>query len=104
MQLDKRTIKRILKENKDVFDALEKYDRTRKLPFQRKRIDVTLSVRTIEKLKAISAKTKKPMSRIIEENIQEFPLPKTHPKPNKPSRLDKRQPPLDIEPVPVYIG
>lgn len=104
MQLDKKRIARILKENKDVFRALEEYDKTRELPFQRKRIDITLSIKTIDKLKELSRKTGKPMSRIIEENIQEFQLPKTHPKPNKPSRLDKRQQPLDIEPVPVYIG
>jgi len=37
-------IKKILKENKEVFEALERYDQTRELPFQRKRIDITLSV------------------------------------------------------------
>lgn len=46
-------INRILKENKDVFDALEIYDKTHEFPFQRKKIDVTLSIATINKLKAI---------------------------------------------------
>lgn len=63
---------KILKKYKHVFDALEEYDRTRKLPFQRKRIDVTLSVETIEKLKKIREKTGKPISRIIEEQIKSF--------------------------------
>lgn len=67
MQLNK--IKKILKENKDVFDTLENYDRTRELPFQRKRIDITLSVRAINKLKKIKEKTGKPISQIIEERI-----------------------------------
>lgn len=67
MQSDK--IKKILKEYKDVFDTLENYDKTRELPFQRKRIDITLSVETINKLKEISLKTGKPISRIIEEKI-----------------------------------
>lgn len=67
MQSDK--IKKILKEYKDIFDTLENYDKTRELPFQRKRIDITLSVETINKLKEISLKTGKPISRIIEEKI-----------------------------------
>ena len=62
-------IQKILKEYKDVFDTLENYDKTRELPFQRKRIDITLSVKTINKLKEISLKTGKPISRIIEEKI-----------------------------------
>jgi len=62
-------IKKILKEYKDVFEALENYDKTHKLPFQRKRIDITLSVRTIDKLKELSKKTGKPVSRIIEDKF-----------------------------------
>jgi len=67
--MNKKQINKILKENKYVFDALEKYDKTRELPFQRKRIDVTLSVKTINKLKKIKEKTGKPISQIIEEKI-----------------------------------
>ncbi len=61
--------KEILKEYKDVFEALENYDKTGELPFQRKRIDITLSVETINKLKKLKEKTGKPISRIIEEGI-----------------------------------
>jgi len=67
MRLNK--IQKILKKYKDVFEALENYDKTRELPFQRKRIDITLSVETINKLKRIKEKTGKPISRIIEERI-----------------------------------
>jgi len=69
MQLDKKTINRILKKNKKAFEMLENYDKTRELPFQRKRIDVTLSVETINKLKKLKEQTGKPISRIIEERI-----------------------------------
>ncbi len=69
MQLDENKIRKIIRENKAVFDALENYDKTRELPFQRKRIDITLTVRTINKLKELSEKTGKPVSRIIEESV-----------------------------------
>ncbi len=62
-------IKKIMKKYKDVFDALENYDKTRELPFQRKRIDITLSVNTINKLKKLKEKTRKPISQIIEEKF-----------------------------------
>lgn len=62
-------IKKILKKYKDVFKALENYDKTRELPFQRKRIDITLSVGTINKLKKIKEKTGKSISKIIEEKF-----------------------------------
>jgi len=62
-------INKILKENKDVFEILENYDKTRELPFQRKRIDITLSVATINKLKKLKQKTGKPISQIIEEKV-----------------------------------
>ncbi|MAG20536.1 hypothetical protein CL618_03835 [archaeon] len=69
MVLDEKRIKEIMTEYKDMFDALEEYDKTRELPFDRKRIDITLSVRTIKKLKEIKKKTGKPISRIIEEKF-----------------------------------
>ena len=69
MKLTDKEIKRIKEKYKDVFEALENYDKTRELPFQRKRIDVTLSIETINKLKEIKKKTGKPISRIIEEKI-----------------------------------
>ena len=64
MQSDK-----ILKKYRHIFETLENYDKTRELPFQRKRLDITLSVAAINKLKQLSLKTGKPVSRIIEEKI-----------------------------------
>jgi len=69
MRFNRKTIKRIMEKYKDVFEILEKYDQTRELPFQRKRIDITLPIFKIDKLKQISMKTGKPISRIIEEKI-----------------------------------
>ncbi len=69
MQLNKKTINRILRENKEAFEMLENYDKTHELPFQRKRIDITLSVKTINKLKKIRERTGKSISRIIEEKM-----------------------------------
>ena len=63
--LPKETLKQIKKGQ----EMLEQYDKTRELPFQRKRIDITLSVGTINKLKKLSTRTGKPISRIIEEKI-----------------------------------
>jgi hypothetical protein len=68
--LSNKKIKEIMEKNKDVFEMLENYDKTRELPFQRKRIDITLSVGTINKLKEESKKTGKPVSRIIEDCIK----------------------------------
>jgi hypothetical protein len=65
MQSDK-----ILRKYKKAFEMLEQYDKTRQLPFQRKRIDITLSVKTINKLKKMKEKTGKPISQIIEEKIR----------------------------------
>ena len=67
--IKQKQINKIMKKYKDVFETLENYDKTRELPFQRKRIDVTLSIETINKLKNIRDKTGKPISRIIEERI-----------------------------------
>lgn len=67
MQLSE--IKKILKENKEAFEILENYDKTRELPFQRKRMDITLSVATINKLKKMREKTGKSISQIIEEKV-----------------------------------
>ena len=69
MALKQTQINRILRKYKEVFEALENYDKTRELPFQRKRIDVTLSIETINKLKELKKKTGKPISKIIEERF-----------------------------------
>ncbi len=68
--MKQKTIDRILKENKAYFEILENYDKTRELPFQRKRIDITLSVKTINKLKKLREKTGKPVSKIIEDSLK----------------------------------
>jgi len=65
MQSDK-----IIKKYKEMFEALENYDKTLELPFHRKRIDLTLSVRTINKLKHLKTQTGKSISRIIEEKFK----------------------------------
>lgn len=69
MQSDK--IKKILVKHREIFKILENYDKTRTLPFQRKRIDITLSVRTINQLKNLNKKTSTPISYLIEEAIKE---------------------------------
>jgi ribosome maturation protein Sdo1 len=71
MQLTNKKISDILKENKQTFEILENYDKTKKLPFQRKRIDITLSVETLKKLEELKKKTGKPISRLIEEKFNE---------------------------------
>jgi len=69
MQLTNKKINEIMRKHKDAFDMLEEYDRTRELPFQRKRIDITLSVGVINKLKQMKEKLGKPISQIIEEKF-----------------------------------
>jgi len=67
--LKQTQINKILRKYKEVFETLENYDKTHELPFQRKRIDITLSVETINKLKRLSKETGKPVSHIIEQKI-----------------------------------
>ena len=67
--ITKKTIERIKKKYGEMFEILENYDKTSELPFQRKRIDITLSIGTINKLRDMSKKTGKPISRIIEESL-----------------------------------
>lgn len=68
--ISKQKIETIRRKYKDVFGILENYDKTHELPFERKRIDITLSIETIKKLKELSKKTKKPVSRIIEDCVK----------------------------------
>ncbi len=63
-------INHILYKYKEMFEILEQYDKTREWPIGRARIDVTLSKRTIQKLKKLREKTGKPISHIIEELIE----------------------------------
>ncbi len=67
--MKKKEIQRILKKYRKSFEIMENYDKTRELPFQRKKIYLTLSVETLKKLKDLREKTGKPISRIIEEKI-----------------------------------
>ena len=67
--MHKKEIKRIMRKYKDSFEILENYDKTRELPFKRKRIDITLSIKTINRLKELKEKTNKPISKIIEEKF-----------------------------------
>ncbi len=69
MQLNKKTIQKIKKKYKEVFEILENYDKTREWPIGRARIDITLDKKIIKQLKEKSAKTGKPVSRIIEEAV-----------------------------------
>lgn len=66
----KREHKIILKKYKHLFEILENYDKTRELPFQRKRIYITLSNESLNKLKHIRQKTGKSISRVIEESVK----------------------------------
>lgn len=67
--LSDKEIRKTIEKHREIFETLENYDKTRELPFQRKRIDLTLSVRTINKLKQLKEETGKPISRIIEERF-----------------------------------
>lgn len=65
--ITEKQINKIKKKYADIFEILKNYDKTHELPFMRKRIDITLSVAAINKLKKLSKDTGKPISRIIEE-------------------------------------
>jgi len=69
MLLNNKEIKRIFEKYKQNFIEMENYDRTREILWARKRIDITLQQRVINKLKETSKKTGKPVSRIIEEAV-----------------------------------
>ncbi len=72
MQSTSTSESRILQEYKELFDMLEEYDRTRQLPFDRVRVDITLSRQTLKNLKSLQRKTGKPLSRIIEETVEAY--------------------------------
>lgn len=69
MQLNNKKIKEIFRKYKQNFIEMEHYDQTREILWARKRIDITLQQRVINKLKEISERTGKPVSRIIEEVV-----------------------------------
>ncbi len=68
--INQKTINNLIKKNKEYFDAFENYDKTGEWLISRKRIDITLDKRIIKRLYLIKSKTKKPISRIIEECIK----------------------------------
>ena len=51
MLLTNKKIAEIIEKYKELFQILENYDKTREWPIGRQRIDVTLSKKTIKKLK-----------------------------------------------------
>ena len=69
MPLSEKTINKIMKEYKEVFDILRRYDETREWPIGRARIDITLDKRIIKTLKDERERTGKPVSQIIEEAV-----------------------------------
>ena len=69
MRLNNKEIKRIFEKYKQNFIEMEHYYQTREVLWARKRIDITLQQRVIRKLRQISEKTGKPISRIIEEAV-----------------------------------
>ena len=72
MPLSEKTIKKIMKEYKEIFEILVLYDETREWPLGRERIDLTLSRRIIKKLKELKEKSGKPVSQIIEEAVSKI--------------------------------
>jgi len=69
MSLGEKEIQRIFKKYKNVFEEMEHYDRTREKLWARKRIDITLNQRIVNKLRELSGKTGKPVSHIIEDAV-----------------------------------
>ena len=72
MPLSNKKIKQIFEKHKKHFIEMEHYDKTREILWARKRIDITLQHRVIKKLKELSKKTGKPVSRIIEEAVSKL--------------------------------
>ncbi len=72
MQLNKKKINAIFQKYKKSFEEMEYYDRTREKLWARKRIDITLNQRVINKLKKLREQTGKPISHIIEEAVSQI--------------------------------
>lgn len=64
----------LLHEYADALAALEEYDRSRQLPSDRLRVDLTLSRKALRKLRQTSAASGKSMSRIVETAIERAEL------------------------------
>lgn len=74
MSFTEQEIQRIFRKYKEVFEEMEHYDQTREKLWEKKRLDITLTHRLIKKLKAISQRTGKPVSHIIEEAVEKLPV------------------------------
>ncbi len=70
MRLNEKEIKEIMKKYKKSFEEMEHYDKTREKLWGRKRIDITINQRVLNKLKKLKEKSGKPISRIIEEAVE----------------------------------
>ena len=69
MPLSESKIRSIFNKHKKAFEEMEHYDKTREKLWAKKRIDITLPQRVIEKLKEKSKLTGKPVSHLIEEAV-----------------------------------
>ena len=66
-----KDILRIMKENVKYTNMFEEYDRTGEFPLDKVRRSFTLRKMTIKKLKAVSKKTGKSMSGLIDKVVEE---------------------------------
>ncbi|HIJ13596.1 TPA: ribbon-helix-helix domain-containing protein [Candidatus Woesearchaeota archaeon] len=72
MSFTEQEIQRIFKKYKEVFEEMEHYDQTLEKLWKKKRIDVTLTLRLIKKLKQLGKQTGKPVSHILEEAVEKM--------------------------------
>lgn len=72
MVLSEKKMMEIMKRYAEVFEDLAYYDETREKRWGRKRIDVTIDLKILRKLKEIKKKTGKPISRIIEDAVSKI--------------------------------
>lgn len=68
-----RAALKAIKEHPQVFEALEEYDRTRKLPktTYRERINLTINANLLRKFKHYAREKGLNMSRVVEKHIKE---------------------------------
>ena len=68
-----RRARRIIRENPEMFSALEEYDRTRRLPHlsYKKRVDFTLDADLFRKFRTLCQKECLAMSKVVEKLIRE---------------------------------
>ena len=68
-----KTAMKVIKDHPEVFEALEEYDRTRKLrkTTYRERLNITIDANLLRKFKRHSQERNLNMSRVIEKHIKE---------------------------------